>query len=446
MTKKIILVPLFAAFIFASTLCASTDPELTVDLALPDIINSESTVDNDVTRANTPYLRLRSSVGFSDTSNTSDRLRVLAWHPTAPIFAAAGGPCTTTAELDLYNVIGTPTGAYLQDFPSLQFDNGYQINTINWSSDGSYLALGGSGITTNQFKLYSYAPSNSALSQIYTLSWGSSTSSSINSIAIHPSGKYIAIGGTNQTNGYSVIVYYLDLITPLMTPLAQLNLGSSAVVNALSWDATGTYLAVGCKNESTGKATLQTYKFITTNTSGNFFFSLNQISTADFGGSAAYVLALAWSPDNTMLVAGGYSGGAPYGTVADDNEIKLYTVSNGILTNAPTGNIDFGPTMYSAYVSTLAWDPQQQYLIAGGFQPQADSSIPNPRQFNMYIVNGSSLTPKQGSQNTYGTNTASYVSSVAWQPARTFMAVGGYKPLNGNEIWLMQFMDYTPAL
>ncbi len=389
-----------------------------------------ATEESDITRGRLPYLRVRSRTGFS--GGATARLRALAWHPTAQIIAAVGGPCTSSQELALYDVYGDSTGAYLDgNAGGLIIGGSYQINTMAWSGDGRYIALGGTGVSTSQLKIYSYAIPTNLFTSVFTLTWGGSDGV-INSVAWHPSGKYLAIGGNRQTNGYEVIIYNLDYITPLMTAVASLDLGSDAIVEALSWSADGTYLAVGCRGESTGKAALQTYQF-SANSTGSSFYALTQISKADFGGSTAYVRALAWSPNNAYIVAGGYSGGT-----TDDNEVKLYSVANGVLTRIATGDIDFGKTALGAYVSAFAWDPQQYYLIVGGYQGSFGQT--NSREFNMYVFDGAKFTPKPGSQHDFGTNEASYVSALAWQSTRKYVAVGGYLPANSNELWLMEFM------
>ncbi|MBM3886496.1 hypothetical protein FJ364_01075, partial [Candidatus Dependentiae bacterium] len=224
-------------------------------------------------------------------------------------------------------------------------------------------------------------------------------------------------------------IYHLDYVTPLMTAVASVNLGSNAVVNALQWEKDGSYLAIGCRNESSGTAALQTYKFTAYCTASGGGFDFTKISTADFGGSAAYVRTLAWSPDNNFIVAGGYSGGT-----SDDYEVKLYAVAEGMLSRLSDGNIDFGATASGAYVSSLAWDPNQEYVLVGGYLYE------NSRQFRLYKFDGSSLVVKQGSQHTFGTNASSYVAALAWQPARTFVVVGGYLPSNSKELWLMEFV------
>lgn len=389
-----------------------------------------ATEESDITRGRLPCLRLRSRTGFSD--GATDRLRALVWHPTAQILAAAGGPCTSSEELALYDVYGDSTGAYMDgNAGGLVFGGGYQINSIAWSGDGTYIALGGAGVSTNQLRIYSYVIPSNLFTSIFSLTWGAS-GSAINSVAWHPSGKYLAIGGNGQTNGYEVIVYSLDFTTPLMTAVAAVNLGPAALVHALSWNVDGTYLAVGCMGESTGKAALQTYKF-SSNATGSSVYALTQISKADFGGSTAYVRALAWSPDNAYIVAGGYSGGT-----ADDNEVKLYSAASGVLTPIATGNIDFGQTALGAYVCAFAWDPQQRYLIVGGYL--GNTGLTKPHEFNMYLFDGAKFTPKPGSQHVFGTNAASYVSALAWQSTRKYVAVGGYLPANSNELWLMEFM------
>lgn len=374
-----------------------------------------------------PYLKQRNATVFSD--GASDRVRVLAWHPREQVVAVAGGPRSTSPELLLMNVFGDPTGARFENGVGITIGSNYVVRSASWSPDGTFLALGGSGVTSNQIKIYSYA--RSLLTAETSSTWSSSSSASVNGVAWHPSGDYLAVVGSDQTSGYELIIYAFDSIVPQLTAVARLSLGSNAVGYSVAWSNTGNYLAVGCGGDSTGVAALQVYQLGFSGTFPSITFTLTQKSAIDFGGTTAHVKTVAWSPDNKFLAAGGFAGN-------NDNELKVYSHSNGVLTLLPGAVVDFGKSSSGSYVGALAWDPEGDYLIAGGYA-QTDS-----REFIMYAFNGTTLTPRRGSQNSFGTNDSTVVAALAWQPSRQYVIVGGYLPSNSKEVWLMEFITSKP--
>jgi WD40 repeat protein len=380
-----------------------------------------------VTRGPYPFLKLRNSTLFSD--GETDRLRVLAWHPTEQMFVVAGGPRSSLPEVKLINVFGDATGARMEDGVGITIGSGYTVKTAAWSPDGTFLAFGGSGVTSDQVKVYSYA--RPWLTAQTTSTWSSSTTASVNGVAWHPSSDYLAVVGSDQTNGYELIIYAFDSVVPLLTAVARLSLGTSATGYSVAWSNTGNYLAIGCGGDSTGVAALQVYQLSFTGTFPSITFTLTQKSAVNFGGTSANVKAVAWSADDKYLAAGGFAG-------TNDNELKVYSHASGILTLLPDAVVDFGKSASGAYVDALAWDPLGAYLIAGGYA-QIDS-----REFIMYSFDGARLTPKRGSQNSYGTNDSTVVTALAWQPTRQYVAVGGYLPSNSKELWLMEFLTSKP--
>ncbi len=387
------------------------------------------------TRSLYPYLRIRNWGTFAD--GASDRLRALAWHPTEQCFAIAGGPRSTLAQLRLYSVVGDSTGARMEpvtsvDVESSGHDTSYQANALAWNAAGTYLGVGSNGTATKQFRVYSYA--NNTLTESISVNWNTTTAGVVNTVSWHPGGKYVAIGGTGQASSYQVIVYAVDAITPQLTAVVGLKLGTSSTVYSVAWDATGNYLAVGCGQESTGKAALQMYQF----TDGGLFgsYALTQKSTYDFGGSSAYVKDVAWSPNGTYLAVGGYVGTGTY-------ELMLFKAQSGALAMVSGSEVDFGaPNEFgygTVFVNTLAWDPEGTYLLVGG------RGQTSQQQAIMYQLENDTLTPRRGSQIKFGTADATSVAALAWQPSRQFVLIGGYSASNSKELWLAEFLTAKPS-
>lgn len=406
---------------------------------------SKATIKNDLasTRALFPYLKNRESFAFGFADRTHSRLKNLAWHPTDLAFALVGGTAGTEAELSVYAVSGSGTSVSMQEQASVSIGNQTVINSASWHPSGLYIATGASN-TTPQLNVYSY--SGADLTSFASLTRGGD----VQSVAWHPSGRFLAVGGASSTRGYNVEIYAFDEITPALVAVYGIKLGTNAPAYTLAWDPSGQYLAVGCGGLSTGKGALQLYKFNAVQPyNANSFM---QKSVVDFGGNKAYVKALAWSPSGTYLAAGGYPGDT--GT----NELSLYTVADSTgLTQVTNATIDCSIDGESSYIDALAWDPQEQYLLVGGYNFHADQNYPNKtQQILLYTFQAGVLTPKKGGLIKYSNDADGYVSALSWSPSRQYVAVGGYKPkayaflgnsligqqdpAHAKELWLMEFL------
>lgn len=377
-----------------------------------------------VHKAAFPYLKYRYGAPFSGDLN---RLNTLAWHPSENVFAVAGGPRNgVLPELTLYEVNSNGAGSSFETMMELTLGGNIQINTACWSPNGNYFALGGSNVSGDQLRVYSYQ--NSSLTGLVNKTWGSTGSAAVKSVSWHPSGNYLAVAGANQVDGYEVIIYaFTPSAATILTPVAQLDLGVGVTVYSASWNPSGNLLALGCGGTPVAKAGLQVYSF---NTSS---YALSNVSTVDFGGSTAYVKSVAWSCNGSYLAAGGYS-------ITNKNQAKVYRVSStGDLTLLSSAVVNFGSNLAGAFVNTVSWDPQGSYLIVGGYAPL------DLNEFTMYAFDVTMLTPKIGARNSFGSNSANYVSAISWSPNRKYVLVGGYLPANSKEIWLMEFVTNSAA-
>ena len=389
-----------------------------------------------VTRALYPYLKQRGGLGFP--GETPYRLKSLAWHPTEDVFAIAGGPRSSAAELSLYEVFGSADGARMESRSSVTVGDSYAINTVAWHPSGAYLTVGATDAnpeSLKQLRVYAYADKKLGAVPFISLQWGGE-GASIQSVAWHPTGRFLAVGGSSSTLEYNVIVYAFDAATPALVGLYGIKLGPSATTQALTWDATGKYLAIGCSGEATGKAALQIYQF-----KSDIPYAFTQKSVVDFGGAAASVKALVWSPSGSYLAVGGYAG------LKGINELALYSAPEGALTALSSAVIDFGEKAPDARINTLSWDPQEEYLLVGGYNfPPDGAQAYFTYQAAMYIFKDNVFTPKVGTRVTYSKEDDAYVSAMAWSPSRRYVLIGGHKPKNDKELWLTEFVTHKDGI
>lgn len=389
-----------------------------------------------------PYLKDRKSFAFGNNSSNS-RLKNLAWHPTDLVFALSGGTAGTEPELSVHGISGKGSRAVIEKKASVVIGNPGVINSVSWHPSGLYLAAGVAA-KTPQLRVYSY--SGKDLTSFTSLERGGD----VQVVAWHPGGRFLAVGGVSSTTGYHVEIYAFSTITPALMAIYGVNLGVNQPVHALAWDPSGKYLAIGCGGLSTGKGALQIYQFNAEQPyNANSFI---QKSVVDFGGNKAYVKALAWSPSGTYLAVGGYPGDT------GGNELSLYTLADGTSVNpVQASTIDFSVGGENSYIAALAWDPEEKFLLAGGYNFQVDRARPNKiQQIALYTFENKVLAPKRGGLIRYSNNPDGYVSTLSWAPSRQYVVIGGYKPkaysfVGGNnfvqqddskakELWLMEFL------
>lgn len=194
-----------------------------------------------------------------------------------------------------------------------------------------------------------------------TSTWGvdtqpfwSGTTVQVNALDWSPDGDYVAVGG-GETSGVSPLpylnLYKLDRTTP---QLQRQNVGTrggadtqpSRTVHSVSWHPEGGYLAISGLYTTTYYWDL--YAF---NTALPEF----QLVSSGFDISPnATPLSIAWSPDGGYLAAGTLSGSSPLYLFSFDQTIpQLQNVASGVDTQ-------------SYILRNVAWSPEGKYLAASG--------------------------------------------------------------------------------
>jgi WD40 repeat protein len=246
--------------------------------------------------------------------------------------------------------------------------HGSQVYSFSWSSDGSYLAVGG---VNDLSDLVVYEWDGLRFTQKDAKDHGTY----VYSVAWSPDGSYLAVGGTNDLS--DVIVYEWDGST--LTQKVAKDHGDSA--HSVAWSPDGSYLAVGGYN---GSNDVIVYEW-----NGS---TLTQKVAEDHG---SYVRSVAWNPDGHYLAVGGSNG---------SNDVIVYEWNGSTLTQKNAKS-------HGNYVRSVAWSPDGSYLAVGGYNSSNDVIV--------YEWDGSTLTQKDAKD--HGT----YASSVAWNSDGSYLAVGG---------------------
>jgi WD40 repeat protein len=273
-----------------------------------------------------------------------------AWTPDGKYLAIGGMGLTSGNELQLYRFNGATLSAVTSQ------DYGSSIKSLAWSPDGKYLAIGGNGATTfggiaNTNELQIYRFDGQALTTVTSQGYGSY----IDSLAWSPDGKYLAIGGSTPTTfggGASSNEFQVYRFSGLaLTAVASQDYGS--IIRALAWSPDGQYVAIG-GNWPTNSDELQIYRF-----NG---ITLNAITTQGYGTSSTTdIYSIAWSPDGCYLAISGRNA-ATFGGSANTDELQIYQFNGSSIRPITSQSFGASPEVFST-----AWSPDGQFLASGGY-------------------------------------------------------------------------------
>jgi len=264
---------------------------------------------------------------------------------------------------DVYAVEWSPDGNYLvfvsenpagQEIEVLRFDPSLDasdrlqsvvevsydgnVNTVSWSPDGQYLAVGGED-ASEEIIVFRFDGGN--LIPIDTFNHDAD----VNAVAFSPDGKYLAYGSVVNVNE-EVGVLYFDGEALSDSPVATFG-PHTGDVNSISWSPDGKYLVIG---SNIANEELEMLEF---NASDN---TLESVKIYDVGVA---VNGVSWSSDSRYIAIGTNSTinevrvfevmQAPFGCVIDNNKACNGTGSIqgsfGILgsgNNVYTRNVGFG--------------------------------------------------------------------------------------------------------
>jgi len=116
----------------------------------------------------------------------------------------------------------------------------YDVNSVDWSYDGQYLAIGTTvGTSHDEIKIYYFDGMTLTVTASQDVGYGVPT------VRWHPSNYYLAVGNSGSTE---LEFYYLNVGNG--GTLQQTDTVNLANVSAVAWSPTGEYLAVGEITES----------------------------------------------------------------------------------------------------------------------------------------------------------------------------------------------------
>ncbi len=304
--------------------------------------------------------------GSTITGGTEDEFQIFRFD------RAAGGVTTIAGALGgtVRSVDWSPDGQYVavggaltggtgDDFQIFRFDRAAgtltsitgalptagTVNSVNWTFDGQYVAIGGNSITGDDFQIFKFDRAAGILTSIT----GALSGGFVLSVNWSPDGQYVAVGGDALTGGSGdeFQIFRFDRAAGILTSITgAFPVTPSPFVNSVDWSPDGQYVAVGASN-LTAANRFQIFRF------DRAAGTLTPITGALPTSSS--VRNVNWSPDGQYVAVGGavLTGG-------DEFQIFRFDRAAGTVTSI-TGGLGGDPLINSA-----VWSPDGQYVGVGG--------------------------------------------------------------------------------
>jgi len=288
-------------------------------------------------------------------------------------------------------------GQSLTDLGALPVEIGARVNSVAWTSDDQYLAVGFEDAATKEIRVYSFNVTSRGATLTDLDALDSDIGASVNAVSWSPDDKYLAVG-LDSTADKEVRMYEFDGSSLNYVGQISADVGGSA--HSVDWSSDGKYLAAGFDGSAD--------KEIRVYSGGE---SLDEIDAlpSDLG---VRVHSVAWRPDGNYVAVG------------KDNDVRVYSFDGSSLTLSGYASLFLTytnwPSTYSAYYDaySVAWSSDGAYLAVGA--TFLAWMAPHSCYIRVYSFNGSSLSLKDSIYY----SSSYYVNSVDWSPDDQHLAVG----------------------
>ena len=119
-----------------------------------------------------------------------------------------------------------------------------RVNSVNWSPDGQYVAVGGNGLTGgtgDELQIFRFDRAAGILTSI-TGALPEASNDSVNSVNWSPDGQYVVLGA--GVSGGELQIFRFDRAGGILTSITGA-LGTAGFVQSVNWSPDGQFLAVG---------------------------------------------------------------------------------------------------------------------------------------------------------------------------------------------------------
>ena len=297
---------------------------------------------------------------------------------------------------------------YLTDLVSISEDT---VNTVAWTPDGNYLAVGmnDDADVGHELSVYRFDDETGSESLTVLSSLGVSTGQTVNSASWSSDGLHLAVGmNSDAGTGNEIRVYLFDNTfgSESLSEVAGALVNTNQNVKSVSWSSDGAYLAAGLSTDGGVNSEIRVYSFNGT--------TLSELTVGKNIGQN--VNSICWSPDGAYLAAGLASDAGA------QNEIRVYAFDGVLLTELAVGK-NLGQDVLS-----VCWSPDGLYLAAGLSSDGGGES--ELRVYKFYRRRLAELG--------VGQNLGKAVTSVAFSCDGAYISVG-LSSGSGNEIRVFKF-------
>ena len=311
------------------------------------------------------------SLSLQDEENYGSKLYSVKWSPTGNYIAIGGQEANDGHDaLEVYAFDGTSL-----NFSCSVCFGGFStsfISCLEWSSNGSYIAVTGDTGEFSSKELTVYLFENEILTETSSINYGGPGNRGY-SVSWSPDGQYVAIGGKPNIRHEEIEVYSVLGGELSSTPISSINYGSygTSYVTSVSWSPDGNYLAVSGVNPGISHKNVEVFGF------DGSELSILLASKTDYQLHSDF--------DSIVNEVKWHSSGEYLSVVGVGNpDIHIYTFDVD-----PLGDI-LGKTTFGHEVRSCDWSPDDQYLVVAGYEP---SNLANEevQVYNLPVTPGDDL-------------------------------------------------------
>ena len=279
--------------------------------------------------------RTTGAMSLEDSADLGDPVYSVDWHPFTD-YIVAGRDTGPGDELYIYS-FDRGTSA-LTESDAIGFPG--SVLSVLWYRDGNYLAVG-TDSSSNFLRAYQFDPVAGTLGTQLSVDTQPTGLGSVDALSWDVTGSYLAVG-MSQSTASDILIYYLQDSTNL-TLTHQIDIPDVETVLSLDWSPTDSLLAVGLGD---GPDRLRLYRF-------NYnpaVWTLEEIPTARTDETHV-INSVDWNYDGSKIAVGAVTGVTP--------EFRIYVFEGGARLD-----LDAAVSM-GVDVNAVEWDYSGSFVATG---------------------------------------------------------------------------------